>query len=97
MSSDGLRAPPPRGSGIQVGTRRTFGVGGDEMRDATDQEGVPKAARRTLKFGRSGGPHVTEEQALRFERFEIQPLERQLLVDGRPASLGARAFDLRTA
>jgi DNA-binding winged helix-turn-helix (wHTH) protein len=27
-------------------------------------------------------------------RFELQPLERRLLVDGEPATLGARAFDL---
>ena len=32
--------------------------------------------------------------ALRFGRFELQTSERQLLIDGRPALLGARAFDL---
>src|ERR1700741_1775513 len=31
---------------------------------------------------------------LRFGRFELQRKERRLLVDGRPAPLGARAFDL---
>lgn len=31
---------------------------------------------------------------LRFGRFELQPQERRLLVDGQPANLGARAFDL---
>jgi predicted ATPase/DNA-binding winged helix-turn-helix (wHTH) protein len=31
---------------------------------------------------------------LRFGRFEIVPAERTLKVDGRPAALGARAFDL---
>jgi predicted ATPase/DNA-binding winged helix-turn-helix (wHTH) protein len=31
---------------------------------------------------------------LRFGRFELHPHERRLLVDGVPASLGARAFDL---
>ena len=30
-------------------------------------------------------------------RFQIQPLERRLLVDGEPAALGARAFDLLLA
>ena len=35
--------------------------------------------------------------ALRFGRFEIQPAERRLLVDGAPAALGARAFDLLLA
>jgi adenylate cyclase len=30
----------------------------------------------------------------RFDRCEIRPTERRLLVDGHPASLGARAFDL---
>ena len=32
--------------------------------------------------------------ALRFGRFELQRSERRLLIDGRPAPLGARAFDL---
>ena len=31
---------------------------------------------------------------LRFGRFEVLPAQRQLLVDGQPALLGARAFDL---
>jgi DNA-binding winged helix-turn-helix (wHTH) protein len=30
---------------------------------------------------------------LRFSRAEVRPSERQLLVDGRPVGLGARAFD----
>jgi len=30
----------------------------------------------------------------RFERFEVRPASRQLLVDGRPAKLGTRALDL---
>lgn len=40
------------------------------------------------------------QAALRFgpsQRFELQPDERRLLVDGRPASLGSRAFDLLVA
>ncbi len=35
--------------------------------------------------------------ALRFDHFEIRPAQRQLLVDGAPAALGARAFDLLVA
>ena len=35
--------------------------------------------------------------AYRFDHFEIRPTERRLLVDGHPASLGARAFDLLLA
>jgi predicted ATPase/DNA-binding winged helix-turn-helix (wHTH) protein len=34
---------------------------------------------------------------LRFGRFELQPSERRLLVDGEPAALGARAFDVLLA
>jgi DNA-binding winged helix-turn-helix (wHTH) protein len=34
---------------------------------------------------------------LRFGRFELQPSERRLLVDGEPAGLGARAFDVLLA
>lgn len=30
----------------------------------------------------------------RFDRFEVRPAERSLLVDGTPAAIGARAFDL---
>ena len=33
----------------------------------------------------------------RFERCEIRPAERQLLIDGDPAALGSRAFDLLVA
>lgn len=34
---------------------------------------------------------------LRFGRFTLQPAARLLLVDGEPAKLGARAFDVLTA
>ena len=34
---------------------------------------------------------------LRFGRAEVRPSERQLLVDGRPVGLGARAFDVLLA
>ncbi len=33
----------------------------------------------------------------RFDRVEVRPAQRQLLVDGQPAALGARAFDLLLA
>lgn len=33
----------------------------------------------------------------RFDRIEVRPAQRQLLVDGQPAALGARAFDLLLA
>ena len=36
-------------------------------------------------------------QTYRFGQVEIRPAERQLLVDGRPAPLGARAFDVLLA
>lgn len=34
------------------------------------------------------------ESIHRFGRFEVRPLQRQLIVDGIAASLGARAFDV---
>src|SRR6266699_1375241 len=38
---------------------------------------------------------ASTDTTLRFAgRFELQPSERRLLVDGNPARLGARAFDL---
>ncbi|MFA6262675.1 MAG: winged helix-turn-helix domain-containing protein, partial [Bacteroidia bacterium] len=37
------------------------------------------------------------EEPMRFERFELRPAERLLLVDGTPAAIGARAFDLLLA
>ena len=36
-------------------------------------------------------------QSYRFDRFEIRPSERLLLIDGEPAAVGARAFDLLVA
>lgn len=38
------------------------------------------------------GIHVPA--SYRFDRFELRPSERVLLVDGKPAALGSRAFDL---
>ena len=42
-------------------------------------------------------PAPTAADCLRFGRFEMQPRERRLLVDGREARLGGRAFDLLLA
>ena len=39
-------------------------------------------------------PPAPDDRPLRFGRFEIRPAERTLCVDGAPAVLGARAFDL---
>lgn len=36
----------------------------------------------------------SEADQYRFDRIEVRPAQRQLLVDGQPATLGARAFDL---
>lgn len=38
---------------------------------------------------------ITHTQCIRFDHFEVLPAQRQVLVDGQPAALGARAFDLR--
>jgi len=35
--------------------------------------------------------------SLRFDRFEVRPRERRVLVDREPAALGARAFDILLA
>lgn len=40
---------------------------------------------------------VTTVNSYRFGRFELRPAERRLLVDGEPAPIGARAFDLLLA
>jgi len=42
-------------------------------------------------------PILLRPGALRFGRCELRPLERRLLVDGRRAALGGRAFDLLLA
>lgn len=39
-------------------------------------------------------PPVTDDEPLRFGRFEIRPAERVLQVDGQDVTVGARAFDL---
>ena len=39
---------------------------------------------------------AAECPARRFGRFELQPAQRRLLVDGQPVPLGARAFDMLT-
>jgi predicted ATPase/DNA-binding winged helix-turn-helix (wHTH) protein len=42
-------------------------------------------------------PPATVDPPLRFGRFVISPAERMLRIDGRPAALGSRAFDLLLA
>jgi predicted ATPase/class 3 adenylate cyclase/DNA-binding winged helix-turn-helix (wHTH) protein len=60
----------------------------------------PVRAWRALPPGdaapkRSDAPASASTASLRFAgRYELQPVERRLLVDGQPAALGARAFDL---
>ena len=51
-----------------------------------------------VKLG-SASAALTDQRvtSYRFDHFEIRPTERRLLVDGHPASLGARAFDLLLA
>ena len=45
-----------------------------------------------------GPPRTTPVRGrVRFGRFEVLPVERQLLIDGEPAALGARAFDVLLA
>ena len=43
------------------------------------------------------GPAAVDCPACRFGRFELQPAQRRLLVDGQPVALGARAFDMLLA
>ncbi|MEO6362025.1 MAG: winged helix-turn-helix domain-containing protein [Caldimonas sp.] len=46
----------------------------------------------------SDPPSSAPTDSLRFAgRYELQPVERRLLVDGQPAALGARAFDVLLA
>ena len=60
----------------------------------------PVRAWRALPPGgdapaRSDAPASASTDSLRFAgRFELQPGQRRLLVDGKPEALGARAFDL---
>ena len=64
---------------------------------------VAESVRMWRALPPGGEPHIAAAQSpgsgnLRFaERYELQPLERRLLVDGEPAALGARAFDLLLA
>jgi DNA-binding winged helix-turn-helix (wHTH) protein len=50
--------------------------------------------QRTVFGGRRRKPVVI---TYRFDRCEVRPAERQLLVDGQPVQIGARAFDLLLA
>ena len=43
------------------------------------------------------GPHVAPPTAIEFGRFRVLPHRRELLAEGRPVELGARAFDVLMA
>ena len=45
-------------------------------------------------WGAAGDARVT---TYRFDRIEVRPVKRELLIDGQPTLLGARAFDLLLA
>jgi predicted ATPase/DNA-binding winged helix-turn-helix (wHTH) protein len=45
----------------------------------------------------SAVPHASAQPYLRFGRIELQGAQRRVLVDGQPAAIGARAFDLLLA
>ena len=53
---------------------------------------APQTEKRTNSV-----PHSANPAPLRFGPVELRPAERRLLVDGQPAALGARAFDLLLA
>ena len=55
-----------------------------------------KAGSRCYPLG-SNLPLRRRVDIVRFGRFELQSAQRQLLVDGKPAALGGRAFDLLLA
>ena len=55
---------------------------------------APPGGRRSLQRAFGEAPSAPGH---RFGRFEVRPAERLLLVDGRPAELGARAFDVLVA
>src|SRR6185295_17611286 len=50
-----------------------------------------------LAVRRSARHNFPVTTALAFGRFELHPANRQLLMDGRPVALGARAFDVLCA
>src|SRR5215470_9625691 len=51
----------------------------------------------TAPEGLRSMPPVTDDEPLRFGRFEIRPAERVLRVDGQHVAVGARAFDVLLA
>ncbi len=58
-----------------------------------------KALKRRLKSSKFARPEGEGRRlpSLKFGRFEVQPVERRVRVDGVAARLGARAFDLLLA
>ncbi len=59
---------------------------------------TPAVRTRAAPCGTGSRPHVPQpESPYRFDNIEVQTASRQLLVDGNPASIGARAFDVLLA
>ena len=62
------------------------------MQGVDMETAILRASREGL-----GAPVVTAGDVLRFDSFELHPLERRLLVRGQPTVVGSRAFDLLVA
>jgi predicted ATPase/DNA-binding winged helix-turn-helix (wHTH) protein len=76
-------------------------MGVQRLKDLSRPEHVyqlvdPALASEFPPLRMSGGAGASEAP-LRFDRFEVRPQERRLLVDGQDAALGARAFDVLVA
>lgn len=85
-----LRQPGPAGGRRGDGTNRRASTGSASCsRSLKVVKNSPWEDRR-----RVSDAQVNE---YRFDRFALRPNERRLLVDGEPARLGARAFDLLLA
>src|SRR5882672_8499220 len=61
-----------------------------------DEEGL-RRRKAYLGVVPQAVPRVQNPSSFRLGRCEVHPLERRLLVDGVPAQVGARAFDLLLA
>lgn len=55
---------------------------------------IQNAAKFEAFVRSEGGGDQQDLQVQRFRGFEVRPAQRQLLIDGQPAALGARAFDV---
>lgn len=58
---------------------------------------APLAAPATARHTGAGQGWATVQTSIRFGNLEVRPTERQLLLDGQPAPVGGRAFDLLMA